>query len=75
MRERASTGPIFDEVPEGLVSRNVVPVRMAGEGQQLDPDCLIEHMAPTHSSSTGPFGKLRVDELFQARAGAPVSSS
>ena len=75
VRERASSGPIFDDVPDGLVSRNVVPVRMAGGGQQLDPDCLIEHLAPTHSSSTGPFGKVRVDELFQAHAGAPVSSS
>ena len=75
VRERASSGPIFDEVPEGLVSRNVVPVRMAGGDQELDPDCLIEHMAPTHSSSTGPFGKVRVDELFRPRSGAPVSSS
>ena len=75
VRERAASGPIFDEVPEGLVSRNVVPVRIDDGRQLLDPDCLIEHMAPTHSSSTGPFGKVRVDELFQARDGAPVSSS
>lgn len=74
VRERAASGPIFDDVPEGLVSRNVVPVHMEGGRQRLDPDCLIEHMAPTHSSSASPFGNVRVDELFQARAGAPVSS-
>jgi hypothetical protein len=64
IRERAASGPIFDHVPDGLVSRNVVPVLMDGERQRLDPRCLVEHMAPTYSTSTGPFGVLRVDELF-----------
>ena len=57
-------------MPDGLVSRNVVPVRSDGVRQRLDPSCLVEHMAPTYSTSTGPFGVLRVDELFapQTRA-------
>ena len=66
VRERAASGPIFDEVPAGLVSRNVVPVRIDGERRRLDPSCLVEHMAPTYSTSSGPFGVLRVDELFAA---------
>lgn len=62
IRERAASGPIFDDVPEGLVSRNVVPVTATG---QLDPSCLVEHMAPTYSASTDePFGGVKVDELF-----------
>ena len=69
IRERAASGPIFDDVPDGLVSRNVVPVRIDGERQRLDPSCLVEHMAPTYSTSTGPFGVLRVDELFAAPPG------
>jgi hypothetical protein len=62
VRERAASGPIFDDVPPGLVSRNVVPVTAAG---QLDASCLVEHMAPTYSSAAeDPFGGVPVDELF-----------
>jgi hypothetical protein len=69
IRERAASGPIFDDVPDGLVSRNVVPVRIDGERQRLDPSCLVEHMAPTYTTSMGPFGVLRLDELFAAPPG------
>jgi hypothetical protein len=69
IRERAASGPIFDDVPDGLVSRNMVPVRLDGERQRLDPNCLVEHMGATYSTSTGPFGVLRVDELFVAPPG------
>jgi hypothetical protein len=69
VRERAASGPIFDDVPKGFVSRNVVPVRVDGDRQQVDASCLVEHMAPTHSSSASPYGVLRLDELFAARAG------
>ena len=67
VRERAASGPIFDHVPNGFVSRNVVPVRVDGGRQVLDPSCLIEHMVPTYSSAepvSGEWGWLRVDELF-----------
>ena len=67
VRERAASGPIFDDVPNGFVSRNVVPVRVDGGRQVLDPSCLIEHMVPTYSSAepvSGEWGWLRVDELF-----------
>jgi hypothetical protein len=67
VRERASSGPIFDDVPEGFVSRNVVPVRVDGDRQQVEASCLVEHMSPTDSSS--PFGVLRLDELFAAPDG------
>jgi hypothetical protein len=69
VRERAASGPIFDHVPAGLVSRNVVPVTMGGGRQQLDPSCLVEHMAATQSASGGPFGVLRAEELFAAEEG------
>jgi hypothetical protein len=66
VRERAASGPIFDQVPKGFVSRNVVPVRFRGDQVELDPSCLIEHMAPTYSSDSPSdwFGRLRVDEVF-----------
>jgi hypothetical protein len=66
VRERAATGPIFDDVPHGLVSRNVVPVLLDGDRQRLDPVCLVEHVAPTKSSTDSPFGVLRVADLFAA---------
>ena len=67
IRERDGIGPIFDHVPAGLVSRNVVPVRMDGDSQRLDPCCLIEHMAGSYSQDfDNPFGLLRVDDLFVA---------
>jgi hypothetical protein len=71
LRERAASGPVFDDVPAGFVSRNVVPVQDEDGRQVLDPRCLVEHMAPTYASADavpGAFGGLRVDELF-ARAG------
>jgi hypothetical protein len=66
VRERAASGPIFDDVPEGLGSRNVVPVTLDGDRHLLDPRCLVEHMAPTYSSAADAsrFGALRVEELF-----------
>jgi hypothetical protein len=69
VRERAASGPIFDDVPTGFVSRNVVPVRVDNGHQVLDSRCLVEHMAPNYSSASvsGWFGALRVDELFAAQ--------
>jgi len=65
IRERAAAGPIFDDVPAGLRSRNVVPVRTNGSSQRLDPCCLIEHVAGTYTDdSTSQFGTLKVDNLF-----------
>jgi hypothetical protein len=66
VRERASSGPIFDDVPDGFISRNVVPVRVDGDRQVLDPRCLVEHMAPSYTSAAVSdwFGGLPVDELF-----------
>ena len=47
-RERATIGPIFDDVPPGLWSRNVVPVHEEADGPHLDPACLIEHLAAVY---------------------------
>ncbi len=70
--ERATAGPIFDHVPAGLVSRNVVPVRMDGDSQRLDPCCLIEHMAGNYSRNPdSPFGVLTVDDLFAEASSTP----
>ena len=67
VREHAAAGPIFDDVPAGLRSRNVVPVRTSGSSQQLDPGCLIEHLAGTYTRDpTSRFGTLPVDKLFAA---------
>jgi len=68
VRERAASGPIFDEVPKGFVSRSVVPV-LGGDRPQLDPACLVEHLAPTHTPETSPFSVLRIEELFAGPAG------
>jgi hypothetical protein len=65
VRERAAAGPIFDDVPAGLQSRNVVPVRIDGSSQRLDPCCLIEHLAGTYSTNPNSrFGTLRANDLF-----------
>lgn len=65
VRERAASGPLFDDVPAGLVSRNVVPVLEEGGRPRLDPDCLVEHMAGTYTADpTSAFGSLKVDDVF-----------
>jgi hypothetical protein len=65
VRERAATGPHLDDVPPGLMSRNVVPVRTRDGVQRLDPECLVEHLAGTYTNTPDShFGTLRVDDLF-----------
>jgi hypothetical protein len=68
IRERAATGPTFDDVPAGFPSRNVVPVYgSANDGFRLEPTCLIEHLPNTYTSGAeSPFGRIRVEDLFSA---------
>ena len=52
IRERVAMGPIFDDVPPGFGSRNVVPLQCFGPGEyRLDPSCLIEHLTGNYSRS------------------------
>lgn len=63
--ERSAIGPMFDDVPPGFMSRNVVPVRDGVKGPMLEPPCLIEHLAGNYSRSPdSKFGKIPVNELF-----------
>jgi hypothetical protein len=65
VRERAAIGPIFDDVPDGFRSRNVVPVRtFPGGHHRLDPACLIEHRARNYAGSQTVFGKIPVEDIF-----------
>lgn len=65
IRERASMGPIFDDVPKGFVSRNVVPAYVRGGRLCLDRSCLIEHAAGTYARDPRTsFGTVKVDDLF-----------
>lgn len=67
IRERAATGPVFDDVPVGLKSRNVVPVHLEADSQRVHPGSLIEHMAGNYAhDSRSKFGKITVDDLFAA---------
>ncbi len=68
VRERAAAGPIFDDVPARFRSRNVVPIREAVDAsKRLDQMCLLEHMGRTYvDRDNSPFGKLRVEDLFEA---------
>jgi hypothetical protein len=69
VRERAAWGPMQDDVPEGFRTRNVVPIREAVRpSRRLDPMCLLEHMGRTYvDQPDSRFGKLRVEDLFEAR--------
>ncbi len=72
VRERAAMGPIFDQVPAGFGSRNVVPVHTPRPGEhRLDSACLVEHLTGNYSRSDSPFGKIRVEELFLAAGDDP----
>ncbi len=72
IRERAATGPIFDDVPPGFGSRNVVPVQALRVGEyRLDPRCLIEHLTGNYSRSGAAFGKIRVEDMFLPETGEP----
>lgn len=65
IRERASMGPIFDDVPAGFQSRNAVPVQKLGSGEyRLEPSCLVEHLTGNYSRSQSIHGKIQVDEMF-----------
>ena len=69
LRERAATGPIFDDVPPGLFTRNVVPVREVDGEVQLQPQCLIEHLTGNYSTdATTRFGSLTVSQMFERPA-------
>jgi hypothetical protein len=67
IRERAAAGPIFDDVPTGFRSRNVVPIRDGSRAPTgPDPMCLLQHMGRTYvDRNDSPFGKLRVENLFE----------
>ncbi len=72
VRERAAIGPIFDDVPAGFGSRNVVPVQMLGAGRYSpDPACLIEHLTGNYVRSGTAFGTIRVEDMFLPGAGDP----
>ncbi len=72
VRERAAIGPIFDDVPAGFGSRNVVPVQTPGPGEyRLDPACLIEHLTGNYVRSGSAFGTIRVADMFLPGAGEP----
>ncbi len=62
-RERAAIGPIFDHVPPGFGSRNVVPVQQETDATKpvLAPSCLIEHLTRNYSPR-----RIPVEDLFLA---------
>jgi hypothetical protein len=67
VRERAAMGPIFDDVPSGFNSRNVVPIYATGKASyRLDDSCLVEHMTGNYLLSPDQFGKIRLEDLFVA---------
>jgi hypothetical protein len=70
IRERAAIGPIFDDVPGGFTSRNVVPLlHDPGDEWRLDPRCLIEHLTGNYTrTGGGHFGSIRLEDLFNAEA-------
>jgi hypothetical protein len=66
VRERAAAGPIFDGVPDGFVSRNVIPLlrTVAGGGAPL-PQAVVRHLpANYHTNPAVKRGKIRLDEAF-----------
>lgn len=66
LRERAATGPIFDDVPAGLLSRNVVPIRLHDQRPTLDPICLIDHLGVNYANNPdSKFGNLLVEDIFK----------
>jgi hypothetical protein len=68
IRERAALGPILDDVPQGFLARNVVPVRTVGtDSCRLDESCLIEHLAGNYTRTRNEFGNIAVAELFSTR--------
>jgi hypothetical protein len=70
VRERASLGPIFDEVPHGMWARNAVPLVMDSDGVPgLDTCCLVEHLAAVYVQRDDTvLGSVRLDEAFQPAA-------
>lgn len=73
VRERAAVGPTLDDVPNGFLSRNVVPVLTHNDGAcVLQTDCAIEHLTGNYTRADNPyFGNIRVAELFTP-AGLPT---
>jgi hypothetical protein len=66
VRERAAAGPIFDGVPDGFVSRNVIPlVRTVAAGGAPLPEAVVRHLpANYHTNPDVKRGKIRLDEAF-----------
>jgi hypothetical protein len=45
LRERAAAGAMFDDLPRGVRSRNVIPLRAADDGYLVPLDvCLVRHL-------------------------------
>jgi hypothetical protein len=67
VRERAAAGAIFDGVPAGFLSRNVVPlVTTNGRVRPLDAS-LVEHLPATYfRDPASPFGTLALTDAFPA---------
>ena len=65
VRERAVTGPIRDDVPAGLRTRNVVAVIDDGEGPRMHPDCQLEHLAANYvTDPSNLFASIPSDHVF-----------
>jgi hypothetical protein len=63
IRERATQGLTFHEVPRGFTSRNLVGYKLdAGE---IDPDCMVHHLPNNYTNrSRGIFGMTLVRDLI-----------
>ena len=76
VRERAAIGPIFDDVPSGLWSCNVVPVHEDAAGMHLDPACLIEHLGAVYVNQKHlAFGTIPVGAAFEGPVDVTVAPS
>ncbi len=66
VRERAAAGPLFDGVPDGYVSRNVIPLlRNADGGGVPIPQSIVRHLPANYYANPDlPRGKIRLDEAF-----------
>jgi hypothetical protein len=76
-RERASMGPILDEVPAGFPTRNVLPVVEDGGDARFPDACVVEHLPANYfDDPASEFGKLRRDDaLVHARERVAVGAS
>jgi hypothetical protein len=67
IRERAAAGAVFDHVPPGFQSRNVVA--LGDDGGRLRPldECLVEHLPANYANDPGSvFGKVPLVGAFPA---------